>query len=548
MADPNRVWVGLAIATVLCGLVIVLVQTAWLCDDAYITFRTVDNFQSGHGLTWNSGERVQPYTHPLWMLLVLLVTGATGELYHSVLGLGIVLTVATAVVVIRTFGRSLASFSVLLIFTFSRAFIDYSTSGLEDPLSHFLLASYLFLVLRSNWDSIDRKSVFWFALIAGLAVTTRMDTALLYFPSLLALFWRYGRQRTVLPILAGFAPFIAWEVFSLIYYGFPFPNSAYAKLNIDIPAGELFARGMAYLADSVRSDPLTCIVILTGLALTCFRRVRGTLLLRGTLPLAIGTLLYIGYVVRVGGDFMSGRMLSLPLCAAAILLGNWIHSLQTFRAAFVPAIVVVVGLLAPVPTTVSSKNFVAAAVENAAPYTVGILDERGFYYTETGLLSEPRLEYRRTNEHKSEISHSWAQAGLAARLESVPVVIKQTVGFFGYYAGPEVYVIDKHALSDPLLARVPRIVGSKKRTKKFWRAGHFKRYMPDGYTETVGDGANSIEPAQLADYYSRLQPIVRGPLFTGERWRAIWKFNTGGYDELMESYVNWLDERHAEKQ
>ena len=44
--------------------------TAWVVDDAYITFRTVDNFVNGHGLTWNVAERVQAYSHPLWMFLV----------------------------------------------------------------------------------------------------------------------------------------------------------------------------------------------------------------------------------------------------------------------------------------------------------------------------------------------------------------------------------------------------------------------------------------------------------------------------------------------
>ena len=38
---------------------IVVFITAWLSDDAYITFRTIDNFIDGYGLTWNIGERVQ---------------------------------------------------------------------------------------------------------------------------------------------------------------------------------------------------------------------------------------------------------------------------------------------------------------------------------------------------------------------------------------------------------------------------------------------------------------------------------------------------------
>ena len=47
---------------------VVLVRTAWLCDDAYINFRTVDNFLHGYGLRWNVAERVQTFTDPLWVL------------------------------------------------------------------------------------------------------------------------------------------------------------------------------------------------------------------------------------------------------------------------------------------------------------------------------------------------------------------------------------------------------------------------------------------------------------------------------------------------
>ena len=32
----------------------------WITEDAYISFRTIDNFLHGHGLTWNpGGERVE---------------------------------------------------------------------------------------------------------------------------------------------------------------------------------------------------------------------------------------------------------------------------------------------------------------------------------------------------------------------------------------------------------------------------------------------------------------------------------------------------------
>ena len=38
---------------------LLLIRTAWLDDDAYITFRTVDNVLHGYGLRWNVLNRVQ---------------------------------------------------------------------------------------------------------------------------------------------------------------------------------------------------------------------------------------------------------------------------------------------------------------------------------------------------------------------------------------------------------------------------------------------------------------------------------------------------------
>src|SRR5262245_48696025 len=65
--------------------IVVLIRTAWLSDDAFITFRTVDNFIAGYGLRWNVAERVQTYTHPLWMLLVAGAYAITREMYLTVL-------------------------------------------------------------------------------------------------------------------------------------------------------------------------------------------------------------------------------------------------------------------------------------------------------------------------------------------------------------------------------------------------------------------------------------------------------------------------------
>src|ERR1700756_4952216 len=74
---------GLFVAVCLGLFAIELLRTAWLCDDAYITLRTVDNLVSGYGLRWNVAERVQTYTHPLWMLALTLPYALTREPYFT---------------------------------------------------------------------------------------------------------------------------------------------------------------------------------------------------------------------------------------------------------------------------------------------------------------------------------------------------------------------------------------------------------------------------------------------------------------------------------
>ena len=88
---------------------VVLVRTAWLCDDAYITFRTVDNFINGFGMRWNIAERVQSFTHPLWMLVLSLCSFATREFYLTPMLLSIVLSFAAVFFLARRAGGGVVS-------------------------------------------------------------------------------------------------------------------------------------------------------------------------------------------------------------------------------------------------------------------------------------------------------------------------------------------------------------------------------------------------------------------------------------------------------
>ena len=125
------------------ALLMVILRSAWVSDDAYITFRTIDNFVHGYGLRWNIDERVQSYTHPLWMFVIAVIYRLSGEPYFTSIGVSIAFSMGAAFVLVSHIATGWRAMSLaLLTLIFSKAFVDFSTSGLENPLTYFLLAAF----------------------------------------------------------------------------------------------------------------------------------------------------------------------------------------------------------------------------------------------------------------------------------------------------------------------------------------------------------------------------------------------------------------------
>jgi arabinofuranosyltransferase len=503
----SRILLGVALSL----FAIVLLRNAWVGDDAYIGLRTVKNFVNGDGLTWNVTERVQAYTCPLWILLNCAVFYVTREAYFTTIFLSLAVSVLAVVVMWRTARGDTQALFGLAILLCSKAFMDYSTSGLENPLTHLLLAVFVAVYFR---DDGSLKSLFWLTLIAALAVTNRMDVAVLLAPPAAYAFYRARGLRAVGVVLLASTPFLLWEAFSLFYYGFPFPNTAYAKLGTGIGAWETARQGAYYFRNSLSLDPLTLPVIGGGLlAPLVSRRWR-------ELPLALGTALYLAYVLKVGGDFMSGRFFSAPLIFAVCLLGHVEFSPHSVTWAVSYAAVLFVGLIAPGAPLLSGEHY-HTLCWGTGPDDRGIADERGCYYPCAGLLP--------TWRHGGGLRNDWVEIGRDARARGLPVVVRGNIGYFGYYADRDVYILDPGALSDPFLARLPAA-----RTPE-WRVGHFVRVLPEGYVETLRTGENRLADRRLAQYREKLSLVVSGPLFDANRLREIWRLNTGAYDHLIDA-------------
>ncbi|NPV84928.1 MAG: hypothetical protein HPY45_02810 [Anaerolineae bacterium] len=501
---------GIPVVLLVVMYAVVVLRRAWVCDDAYITFRTIDNLVNGYRLTWNVGERVQAYTHPLWMLVMSVFYYITREIYLTSIAVSLAMAVAGVVVyVVGVARRRYQAALGVLILSLSNAYVDYSTSGLENALSHLLLVVYVALYVRMG---AGVKKVLWMSVVASLGIVNRMDMGLLYAPLLALVWWESGeRLKGLAAGVLGQMPFVLWEVFSLVYYGFPFPNTAYAKLNTGIPAGELFQQGVYYVINSLQRDPITLAMVLLAVVLAI---VKGNRLQRA---LALGVTMYILYVVKIGGDFMSGRFFAAPLLGACMLFSRLDLRLSNRKLALGMALLpLFVGTLAPLPTWRVVQPEDMPLVD-----AYGIADERLWYFSGLGLFDNGRI--------RTYPAHFWVEEGKRAAIEhAYGVVTQEGIGLFGYYAGQKVHIVDIHALSDPLLARIP--------AKRWvnWQIGHFERVVPQGYLLSLEDSSFRLADERLQEYYEKLKVITRAPLLNGDRLVEIWRMNTGQYDHLID--------------
>jgi arabinofuranosyltransferase len=244
---------------------------------------------------------------------------------------------------------------------------------------------------------------------------------------------------------------------------------------------------------------------------------------RRGLALYAGVGLYVLYVVRIGGDFMSGRFLTAPLFLAVTVLA--VCGIPRSLGRLALALVVLLGVFT-LRSPLWSSNMLTTFPNYPLLDRNGISDQRLFYFgnpNENQYNSFVENGFRNGDYGSAFAGEDWQFKAFKR------VLVTRALGKIGYQEGPNIYVIDEFALADPLLARLPVV-------NRYWQIGHFYRDLPEGYMETLQSGSNQIVDPDLALYYDRLDVVIRGPLFSWERMREIWKFNTGGYDGLLERY------------
>src|ERR1035438_3291002 len=149
-----------------------------------------------------------------------------------------------------------------------------------------------------------------------------------------------------------------------------------------------------------------------------------------------------------------------------------------------------------------------------------IVNERTIYYKNNGLL--PVLSAWVATG--AEPVHPW---GLEGRLfnnmtrSHRRAAVSTSIGMFAYYAGPMLHNIDRLALSDAFLARLPAIPGTG--------VGHYERWVPTGYVETAINDVPTTEIEALKPLLNDITLATRAPLFADGRGDAIWRLLSGKY-------------------
>ena len=499
--------------------VAVLIKNAWVAEDAFIVFRVIEQLWAGNGPVFNLGERVQVYTSPLWFLLLAAGRALAPDPFVLILAVSVGLWVATLTLLRSIFGNSAVFVTGLLVMLLSSSFFDFTASGLENSLAYVTLLWSIaaYLPLHREATSVEpsrartERVLGRFLLGVGVTLCVRHDLlTLVAVPTIFSLILvrRILPARTLirLGILAG-APLALWTAFSIVYYGFPFPNTAYAKLQTGVPRVELLSQGARYLADAARFDPVTPFVVAAAVAICLRSRAPASLRALGG-----GVASNIAYVVWVGGDFMRGRFLSFAFLVALVICLLALRDLASARIRRYAVLATVAGLAAGsilpsgrAPLTHPPRTF-------AVGFNSGITDERSYYQPTHRVL--PNLPRPFAAEGPRPIEqHRFALAARRFRDSGQRFAVADNVGTFAYYAALDQHVVDILGLTDPLLARLP--------TLSPWRIGHFRRSLPKGYLDTLKGNENQLDDPAIRSLYDELHSAARSPVGSSARWLTL---------------------------
>ena len=408
-----------------------------LAEDAFISFRFGRHLAAGQGLVWNLGEPpVEGYTNFLWVLVAAGLDGLGLDVPLAARVLGVVAAFATLALVAHAarvalgWGRG-ASLVPAALLAVSGSFAAWADAGLETSLFSLFVMAALFHAARfaSESRAFDAVALAGALLLAALTRPEGVLVAAVVAPfAALA-----GTRRAVLFRALGsaallFAAYFAWR---WSYFGYPLPNTYYAKTGGGLAQVERGARYAGYFLWHFGMPWLPALVL-------AFPRLRigAAWRQRPLLPAcAVLALAWTASVIAVGGDYMAFYRFFVPILPPLALL--------------------LAAALRALTRGVATRSQVARIVAVAAI---------GFGVLGTVLHSTPfealvfEVPSRMHGNYRGVVTERWHVARLstlaqlfAERARSPQdSVATDAIGAIGWYSGLRVY--GAHGLVDPAIA------------------------------------------------------------------------------------------------
>ena len=122
------------------------------------------------------------------MFIISIFYVFTNEFYFTSVSISIGISLLTFFLLLKKISISpVNSIIAGLILVFSKAFVDYSTSGLENPLTHLLIVLF-FIIYFGTADG--KKKLFILSFLTCAAALNRLDSLIIFLPALSVIYFK----------------------------------------------------------------------------------------------------------------------------------------------------------------------------------------------------------------------------------------------------------------------------------------------------------------------------------------------------------------------
>ncbi|TSA26567.1 MAG: tetratricopeptide repeat protein [Ignavibacteriales bacterium] len=453
-----------------------MLDVRFIQDDAYTSLRYVKNILDGKGLVFNEGERVEGYTNFLWIMILSGIEFLkrnfhlafdlenTAQLLSIIFSICVLILTYILSKLINRKSESESSLARIIyelknllpvsLLAFSTPMVYWGVSAMETTLFVSLILLSIILYLSGN----DGKPNIAFVIVSVLNSLLRPE-GLIFFVLIIfhKILFNYidGRERegekslsiifdkiTRKEILFFLVPLATYIIFRWVYYGYPLPNTFYAKTEFTL---QFLHRGIKYFYDFAHSYLLYGFVLILPVVL--FKNkitIKNFTLLFGL------NISWTVIVILIGGDVLPIHRFFLPIMPIIMVL-------------FVKAVVEIIKKI------FSRKKIILQPVLIFVFVLISLLGYLNYSKQKNEIMNKRSYEAGLVNKMK--IYAEWVKGKSDYKGRKISVALS-TIGAFSYFSDAK--IIDLVGLTDEYIAHNPKeVYGINDELPVLWKERHY---------------------------------------------------------------------------